>query len=192
MDWHIVALAGHLVGFALGVGGATISDITFLNAIKYKRLSIQQYRFLRILSRVVWLGLLILILSGLFMFYLIYVERNGLPLLASARWQAKLSLVVIVFINGLYFMRQVFPSLKKVTDQELTPQSFGTSLWKFAIPGTISILSWYSILILSVLPRTVKIPLAYYGLAYAVLLILGAILSKTILQRLLNKSQPTT
>lgn len=191
MDWHIVALAGHLIGFALGVGGATISDITFLSALRERKLSEQQYKFLMMISRVVWAGLILLIISGLTMFYLIYIERHGLPLLASARWQAKLSLVGIVFLNGVYFKMKVFPALKNMVNQNIDGTTISISLWKLAVPGTISILSWYGILVLSILPRTVSLPISYYGFIYGVLLAVGIIISHSLLKKLIFKHNLT-
>ncbi|QQS22743.1 hypothetical protein IPM19_03895 [bacterium] len=186
MDWHIVALAGHLIGFALGAGGATISDITFLNAIRERKLSAEQHRFLMMISKVVWLGFILLVISGAAMFALIYIENHSLPMLAAARWQAKLTLVGIVLINGIYFKVKVFPALKNMVGQELNHKSIGVSLWRLAVPGTISILSWYSILVLSILPRGLNIPLGYFIFIYAVLLICGIIISKTLLKKLLG------
>lgn len=186
MDWHIVALAGHLVGFALGAGGATISDITFLNAIRERKLSPEKFKFLITLSKVIWIGFILLVLSGVAMFALIYSERHALPMLSAAKWQAKLALVGIVLINGIYFKTKVFSALRAMINQDLNLNNIGVSLWKLAIPGTISILSWYGILALSVLPRGLKTPLWYFVFIYAVLLIAGIIISKTILTKLLN------
>ncbi len=186
MDWHIVALAGHLVGFALGAGGATISDITFLNAIRERKLSPEKFKFLITLSKVIWIGFILLVLSGIAMFALIYSERHALPMMSSAKWQAKLALVGIVLVNGIYFKTKVFSALRAMINQDLNLNNIGVSLWKLAIPGTISILSWYGILALSVLPRGLKTPLWYFVFIYAVLLIAGIIISKTILTKLLN------
>lgn len=189
MDWYTLALAGHLIGFALGAGGATISDITFLSAIKEHRLSEQQYRFLRTVSRVVWVGLILLILSGLTMFSLVYLEQHSVPMLASARWQAKLTLVGVVLLNGFYFKLKVFPALEQMVNKELSAATLGISRWQLAVPGTISILSWYSILVLSILPRTVTWPVSYYGLIYLALLGGGIMLSGNLLKKLLGQYQ---
>jgi len=186
MDYHQIALGFHLIGFALGLGGATISDITFFRAIRRGTLSEEAFRFLHTLSKVIWIGLGTLILSGLVIFALIYSEQGSLPMLASPRWQTKLILVLVVLLNGLFFKYKIFSLLKGLVGQTLSSNNIGAIAGKLSLSGTVSILSWYSILVVTLLPRTFRPPLYYFFGVYLILLIAGLIISRAMLRKLIS------
>lgn len=186
MDYEKIALTAHLLGFALGLGGATISDIMFLRSINEKEMSQEKFNTLKTLSAVIWIGLIILIISGATMFTLTYLDRGSIPMLASSRWQAKLIMVGIVLINGFVFMGKVFPILKSLIGKTLTLEALGKNIWALAITGTISIVSWYYIFIISILPRTVRPDLYIFLVIYVVLIILGSLFAQQILKRKLK------
>lgn len=186
MDYELVALTGHLLGFALGLGGATISDVMFLNSVNEKTITQEKFNTLKTLSRVIWIGLIILILSGLTMFTLIYMERGSIPMLASPRWQAKLIMVAIVLINGFVFMKKIFPVLRSAVGQTLSLGLLGKNIWLLAISGTISIVSWYSIFIISILPRTVRPSVFIFLGIYVALIICGSLLANFTLRKKLR------
>ena len=178
MDWHILALGFHLLGFAVGVGGATISDIMFFKALKKRLLSNEHFGFLRVLSNTVWIGLIILIISGLAMFALIYAEQGNLPMLASPRWQTKLTLVAIVAANGFFFMSKIFPALRSLVGQQLNLANVGPLIGRLSFSGTVSIVSWYGILIVSLLPRSFRPPYWQFMGVYLFLIVCGIIVSR--------------
>ncbi len=186
MDYQQIALAFHLIGFALGLGGATISDITFFRALRSRNLTSDQYAFLKLLSRVIWIGLGLLIISGLVIFALIYVEQGSLPLLASPRWQTKLTLVAVVLINGFFFRSWIFPAIKNLIGQQLNMNNVGPLVKKLALSGTISILSWYSILVVTLLPRTFRPPYFYFMGTYLLLLVIGLLVSTTLIRKMVK------
>lgn len=183
MDYQQIALAFHLIGFALGLGGATISDITFFKILRNRSLTSQHYAFLDTLSKVIWFGLGLLIVSGVVIFGLIYSKQGSLPMLASPRWQTKLILVGVVLINGLFFKFSIFPALKKLIGTTLSLANVGPIIWRLALSGTISILSWYSIFVVTLLHRTFRPPLLYFIGVYLALLIIGVVASKTIITK---------
>ncbi len=187
MDYQQIAVAFHLIGFALGLGGATISDITFFKIVRSGSLSAERFQFLHTLSKVIWVGLGLLIASGLTIFALIYSENGSLPMLTSPRWQAKLTLVGVVLLNGLFFKFHIFPALKQLIDQTFNKDNIGRLANKLALSGTISILSWYSILVITLLPRAFRPHLIYFFTAYLVLLIIGFLFSKTILNKIISQ-----
>lgn len=187
MDPHNVYLVLHLVGFALGLGGATISDITFFRAVSKKQITPGEFAALELLSKVIWIGLFLLILSGAGLMFEIYKGNNNtLPLIYSSRWQMKITLVGVVFLNGLVFWKAIFPHLKAWTGQTLSTALVGKRVWLLAISGTISILSWYSILVLSTLPRTFRPPYFNLVAVYLVLLLGGILFSRLVLGKKLK------
>lgn len=183
MDLRLLALIVHLVGFALGLGGATMSDIMFFKSIRSGKFSTAQLDTLTTLSRVIWIGLGLLIISGLSIFAMIYSEQGSLPMLSSPRWQAKLTLVGIVLVNGLVFKYSIFPFLRRNADQAVSLQTFGSKLWRLALSGAVSIVSWYSILIISTLPREFRPPYLNFMGVWIVLVILGAITGRFMLKK---------
>lgn len=188
IDYHQIAVGVHLIGFALGLGGATISDIMFFKALRSKVISAEHFNFLHTLSKIIWAGLILLIASGAAMFALIYSEQGSLPLLASPRWQAKLILVAVVLINGFAFKYKIFPYLKSLIGSRLELQNIGSRITALTISGTISILSWYSILIISLLPRTVRPALYIFLGIYIALFIIGMVISRLVITRTLKNS----
>lgn len=186
MDFQKIALAVHLLGFALGLGGATISDIMFFKALKRKQITSDTYYALSTLSKVIWIGLVLLIFSGLVIFWLIYAEQGSLPMLLSPRWQMKLLLVGVVLVNGFVFMGRIFPFLKSLVGTTLTLQTLSPKILSLAISGTVSILSWYSIFVVTMLPRTFRPLLIYFVLAYLVMLVIGIFISKKLMTKTLE------
>ncbi len=189
MTWQQFFVLLHLVGFALGVGGATVSDITFFKALRKRLITAEQLAFLETLSKIIWAGSIILILSGLAIFAVIYSEQNGLPMLSSPRWQTKLTLVVIIVLNGINFKMAIMPALKNLVGQQLSLINIKPILGRLAFSGTLSILSWYSILLISQLPRTFRPSILYFFGVYLVLLICGFIFSRFVITKILTKSQ---
>ena len=180
IELRIILRTIHLLGFAIGFDGATVSDVMFFRAIKDKIVDANEYATLQVLSKVIWVGIFLLLASGFGIFYLIYQDNNGtLPLLASARWQMKLTLVGIVVANGLVFWRVVFSRIKTIGTETIS----NTTIWLLAITGTISMTSWYSILIVTAIPRGANIELIYLIGVYLLLIAGGIFTSRLILKK---------
>jgi hypothetical protein len=186
MDYQQIALGIHLIGFALGLGGATISDIMFFRALRKRQITEEAFTTLSVLSKVIWAGLFLLVSSGLVIFWLIYSERGSIPMLASPRWQTKLILVAIVLINGFVFKQTIFPFLKSLVGTPLSLNVVSPKIWRLAVSGTISVVSWYGIFLVTMLPRTFRPQLAYFLAVYFAILIVGMVVSKSMIARTLK------
>ena len=184
MEVRTALLIFHIIGVALGLGGATVSDILFLRSIKDRKITSDEFGTLKVLSRIVWAGITILILSGIGFLITQYIVLDRIASLEAQRFIAKLTLVAIVFINGLVFHFKVFPIFKKYVNSSLSKMSRG-ELWLLSATGAISTTSWYSIIILS-LWRT--IPLGYWQILSIYLLILsgGILTARLLFQKLLK------
>ncbi|HEX9664495.1 MAG TPA: hypothetical protein VGA49_01595 [Patescibacteria group bacterium] len=148
MGWYTFLIISHLIGTALGVGGATASDFLFFKSIKDRQIDRTEFGFLKIVSNLVWAGFLILVFSG-FGFLLLY--RLQLPALAPDSWQrfwAKMTVVMIIFLNGLVMHWKVFPLFEEHIDKKLITPDFIKKAPIVFTTGAISIISWYSGLIL--------------------------------------------
>lgn len=180
MDYYELALLFHLLGVVFGLGGATVSDVLFLKSLKDERITKKEKSFLEGASLVIWLGIVILLVSGSFMFWL-----NWDVLAHQSRMQAHVSIALIVILNGLLLNFYISPKLSFWSEEKETkPEAVGMyrRIRKLAfMSGAVSLTSWYSVFSLGIARRFV-LPSVSYGtimLAYFMILgiaIVGAIL----------------
>lgn len=130
--WAIV----HGVGFVLGVGGATFSDIFFFRFLKDHQISEEEKDTFDTLSAVIWVGLAILVMSGL-MLYL--PEQARLDM--SAKFLLKVLVVGVIVVNGLALNLFVSPRMRQLSFDRAKPARAFRRV-AFALGG-ISIVSWY-------------------------------------------------
>lgn len=148
-QYHRTITSFHILGVALGVGGATITDIFFFSFLKDWRISRKEADILHTLSKVIWLALAILIITGIGL-YLPEAERLN----ASPKFLAKLVIVTTILINGVLLNLWISPRLVKISFKQKHDREPGEllRLRKLAFSlGAISIVSWYSVFILGML-----------------------------------------
>lgn len=182
MDIKTFLGIAHIIGVAFGLGGATVSDVFFLRILKNKKINNAEYQNLKVLSRIVWAGIAILIISGLGFLWLTYSKTGAWPALQSPRFLAKLTLVAIVFLNGLLFHFYVFRRIKNMVDKT---NQLKKHQWLFAVTGAVSATSWYTVVIIASL-RGVTLP--YWGWmgAYLAVLVGGILTARLVIGRLLK------
>jgi hypothetical protein len=128
MDWITFIRLSHIIGTVLGAGGATFAEIFYLKAKKDGVINPNESDFLRITYAVLRIGAIILVLSG-FAFLIFYRLTGRSEWLLSERLWAKLTIVLIIFINALIFQARKISVLRG---------------------SAISLTSWYAALILGV------------------------------------------
>lgn len=158
----------HFVGFVIGVGGATASDVMFLRSIKDKKISDDELGLIKTVSYVVIMGLVIVIISGLFLFL------QNTTLLSSVGFQIKMTVVLLLTINGTLFHIYALPLMKKYLNDNFANEEIKNKLWIFVTMGGVSVVSWYSALVLGIVMRWIELPYLFLLSGY-ILLILGAI-----------------
>jgi len=183
IDLSLILLIIHVFGVALGVGGASVSDFLFFKSIKRKLISEDDFSSLMTTSKVVWIGTYALLLSGLAIFLLILLERGSIPMLGSPRWQAKITWVGVIVANGFYFKTIIFSKIKSLVGQKLSLDNVGRTMGHLAISGFISIFTWYSVVIITLLPRSFRPPYTLLMGAYLLVLICGIKISHIILKK---------
>lgn len=141
----------HFIGTALGVGGATASDMLFLRTVRNRLISRDQFILIRTVSRTVMGGMVLVVLSGAGLLLDEYFRTGAMETLGQAHFQAKLIIVVVLLINGIVFHSVVFGFLKAHVDERMTEEKVGGRLWVLAGSGAASILSWYGVLVLAAL-----------------------------------------
>ncbi|MDA0207980.1 MAG: hypothetical protein O3B64_01035 [bacterium] len=157
----------HLLGVALGVGGAYTSDVIILTALRDHRLSKNEYVILHRAGYVVIFGLFLLIASGVGLFL---SDPQGY--LASTKFLTKMIIVGIVTVNGCLLHLYSLPLLKRHLNKHLLKEkTFQKDIPYIILLASISVTSWTSALILGALPR---IPISIES---AILIYLGTILA---------------
>jgi hypothetical protein len=131
--WIIV----HNIGFILGVGAATLTDVFFFRFLKDNQISDKEKETMDTLTNVIWVGLGVLIMTGLAL-YLPDSARLG----TSSKFLLKTVVVGVVTLNGLFLTLFVSPKLRLLTLEGQTHERAFRKL-AFALGG-ISLFSWYS------------------------------------------------
>jgi hypothetical protein len=132
----------HLLATMIAVGSATVVDYLHLVGLRKKKLERGLVSIYPFLSRMINYTLIIIYITGAFLLY------NNPYLLQSPMFIIKLALVLIVTINGIYLQRSVSPHLDKCVLKG-TKYCTNSVLNSSAIAGSVSIVTWYGIVILS-------------------------------------------
>ncbi|MFT5179703.1 MAG: putative membrane protein [Candidatus Paceibacteria bacterium] len=155
--FHQPILILHLLGFAIGVGGATFTDILFFKFLKDFKISPAEDKILKVMSQVIWVGLLFLIISGIGLYI-----PNMEALNHSSKFLVKVVVVGIIVLNGVLLNLVVSPKLIKISFKGTGLVNSLQRTRKIAFAsGAISFVSWYSAFILGSLK---SIPLTFIQL----------------------------
>jgi uncharacterized membrane protein len=133
-----------MVGIALGVGGVTMSTILSAKAEKDKDMAKVIMKNMSTFSKVIWLGFILLVISGF-------------GLVSSVKWPldtglllAKHLVILLLFIVGvaIFFtqrrMRKHAPSGKELSKEFISAKKRMKAL------GTVSLILWYLVVAVSV------------------------------------------
>ena len=164
----------HIIGVAMGVGGAVTTDATFLRSIWDRKMTSGQLKLIEVISKVVITGLTLLILSGI---SLVALNPHYFSLTdGSSLFWVKLTIVAILSLNGYVFHKKILPLLQKHADKNLGTQETRNKLWLLALTGGLSGVSWFTVLILGVMMQVIDFPYLLILNVY-LLLVLGAVLT---------------
>ncbi|MBI2057367.1 MAG: hypothetical protein HYT63_00045 [Candidatus Yanofskybacteria bacterium] len=154
LDWHSVLEIFHLLGVVVAMGAAITGDFGFFSSIRNRKISATEMRFIKLASRTVWLGLVLIIISGVLLF-----AQQPERYLQSGKFLAKMSIVGVIIVNGLIFHFVHLPRLKKHIGLSLTTAGrFSRQMSGLMVSGAVSSVSWFSALVLGALGR---LPYAY-------------------------------
>jgi len=178
-----IFLVMHLVGVALGAGGAFASDGVFFTSLKDKKISKDELGILEILSKTTWIGLILLIISGVGMF-----AMNPAELSASSKFLAKMSVVAILFLNGVVFNIVHLPFIGKHIGKTLYNKDSRNKMtdtpW-LIISGVISMSSWLTAIILGAL-RNIQLSYIEIIILYLGMVTIGVFFSYLIFNKYLE------
>lgn len=129
MDIHSLLITTHLIGVALGVGGATFGGILYLKAMKDGKIDPMEGEWLSVIFMVLRIGLAIAVITG-FGFFLEYRFTGQEERLLDPRLWAKLTVILVLVANALLIQMRRIP------------------MW---LGESLSLTSWYGALVLGII-----------------------------------------
>jgi len=145
MAWLEIFSLLHFVGLAWGLGGATAAAIISAKAEKNPEISLAVMKIIPSMSKLIWLGLILLILSGIGMSFLIEWPVNKQMLLVKHVLVAWIVIIGIIIGINAKRMHALTPKPKeKPSAQFLAAKKL---LKAFSI---INLILWYAVAIMSV------------------------------------------
>lgn len=188
IDYHTFWVIIHLFGVIVGAGGAFTSDWIFFSSIKDNVVSRTEMRFLRLSSKMVWIGIAVIVISGAFLF-----AADPREYIQSSKFLAKMTIVAVIIANGIIFHRHHIPRLHRHVGRNVSlSEEFMKKSPLLLASGAVSGVSWLSAFVLGALP---EVPYGYPAIMALYLIVLGlgvlaAILSKKRIFRPSNANRP--
>jgi uncharacterized membrane protein len=167
----------HLFGFAIGVGGATVTDLFFFKFLKDYHISKWESKILHSVSELIWVGLAILVVSGIALYLPEAARLNE-----SSKFLAKVIVVGIILINGIVLNLYISPKLFKISFGKKHKHQKGELhyLRKAAFAtGAISIVSWYTAFILGAISSS-SLSMGQILFIYLIVLIVAITISQSV------------
>lgn len=144
MELQNLIIILHIFGIAIGMGGAFASDIIFLSSVRDKKINLTEFRFIKIGGNMVWTGILILLISGVILF-----SFDPIRLINSPKFQAKITVITIIIVNGIIFHSVHIPRIKRHRGEHLpSSDEFMRNRSILTASGALSMTSWITVLIL--------------------------------------------
>ncbi len=109
MTWYVFLIISHVLGTILGVGAATLAEIFYLKALRDGEIDPTENSFLKITYRVLRVGLVILIFSGIGIFLLGRITGHESSFF-EPRFLAKMTMFAAIVINPILFQSRLLKS----------------------------------------------------------------------------------
>jgi hypothetical protein len=143
MYWYEIITVLHVIGAAIGVGAAVSSDAVFMASIRNRRISHGQYLLIHRSSTVVIGGLTLLVITGI-----ILLLMNP-ELWRSDHFLAKMTVVIILMVNGLIFHAKVIPLLRNYLHTTMPKHFIAAQQRLLSITGATSAVCWLAALVIA-------------------------------------------
>ena len=175
---YLITTLIHVLVVIVAVGSVTVTDYLHLIGLRKKRLERQLKNIYPKLSNLINVALIMIYLTG---GYLVYLN----PVLwTSSLFLTKLGLVFVVSINGLILQKIISPNLDLCV-MEGRKYCSPKVLYTSAISGSISVVTWYSIVILA-LTKNMGYTVNQFLISYLIVLVI-TIISAIFLERRARK-----
>lgn len=170
----------HFIGLALGLGAATVLDLMILKFFLRGKVTSDQWNVFHFGSRIVNAGLILLWITGLG--FLAYYSAFDPIRLENEKVWAKMTIVLILTINGVFLHLAVLPKVKAQIGRSLLDGMSTGQRSLFFASGALSATYWYVPLLLGAMPQlNFVVPMTTILLAYALLLTLALLATQLML-----------
>ncbi|HMP67705.1 MAG TPA: hypothetical protein PKA60_03075 [Candidatus Paceibacterota bacterium] len=133
----------HIFGSIIAIGAVIVGDLA---AVRIKLKPENAFRMIKIssmLSLQIWIGLLLISISGLLMF----LPRQGL--VDYSIFQFKMILVFVIFLNGIFLNLYISPKFNEIVPEWSQNTAKVKKFTKIAgMASIISFLTWWGVIIL--------------------------------------------
>lgn len=183
-----VFLTLHLMGVAVGMGGATITDMLFFGFLRDFTISKKESEVMHMLSNAIMAALGILWVSGAALFF---SDPAGFG--ASPPFLVKMTILAVLSVNGVLMHKLIAPRMVDFSflRHPIHARHAMHTMRAFAFAmGAVSFTSWYSVFFIAMLKSYLPAGISYaYLLAAYALIASFAVLSSQILHvRIRRKS----
>lgn len=177
-------LALHLLGLVLGLGAATMLDLIIVRFVGSRTVTHEYWSVISLLSKAVTGGLVLLWISGIG--FLTHYALFNPTLLTNPKIWAKITIVGVLSLNGVFIHRVVLPLVRQQVGGPLFEGLTNCQRSCLLASGAISGMSWWIPLGLGAFPQLNFTVGAETILAvYALLLMLAIVLALLIVQHAL-------
>ena len=156
---YAIFVTFHVLAMAIGLGGATVSDILFFKFLKDFRISKKETEVLHVLKDVILTAMLFIAITGI----LLVIAKPELS--RSGPFLVKAIAAAVLMVNGICLHAFVAPHLIHLDLKGKQKMSRGWHRLAFAL-GAISVCSWYSVFLIAslkqVLPQDFFVLLGIY------------------------------
>lgn len=163
----------HVLAVIVGMGSAFVTDRLFFKFLKDYKISEEEKNIMDEVSKIIWIALFVIIVSGIFIYFTNISEYNNTP-----KFFAKMIAVLVITVNGIFLNVIISPKLVSINFLNEVPFSRDISKKRklaFAL-GAVSLSSWLTAFCLAMLkniPYTLFEILGVY-LVVVVFAILGS------------------
>lgn len=166
VNFKIIFIVIHVLSVVFGMGSALVSDFLFNFFSKDRKFDSKELKILEILSRVVWCSLVIIFISGVFIFF-----SNPSHYMHSTKFLAKMTIFSILLLNGAFLNYYIWPQIVGKKFFQKKKENLRTISF---ISGAISFISWLYVCALGVLD---SVPLGYFDILSFYFIILAFAIS---------------
>lgn len=131
----------HFIGLALGLGAATLLDLMLLRFFVRRNVTKEILGVFHFSTKVVNLGLVLLWITGLA--FIVHYAVFDPPKLLNGKIWAKLAIVIVLTLNGIFIHAFVLPRLNAQVGKLLFAGMSLRQKIAFQTSGAISVTSWY-------------------------------------------------
>lgn len=174
MVMYEVVVLFHVLAVIVAVGAVSVTDYLHLVGLRRKKLEKQLKDVYPNVSRMIHFALMVIILTGI----LLVMQKPSL--LESTHFILKMCLVVVVTVNGIFLQKVIAPNLDLCVLKG-TKYCSQNLLYTSAISGSLSVVSWYAIVVLAFTKSLGYTPLQFI-FVYAIVLVI-AILTAVYFER---------